>query len=604
MEINKHIVDNLDYYLKLSSPEYAFLLCGDWGVGKTHFIGEFVENKKNTDLKLIKISLFGLKNISDINACIFQELHPILGSKYARLAGNVLKGAISMGVKLDVDSDGTSESTLNTKLDKLDIREFFSDKKTKEIVLIFDDLERSEISTVEVLGFINALVENSKVKVILIANENAIVDGDDGKTYTDFKEKVIGKTFEIKHDFDTVLSHFLDGYSLINYKQSITDVYKRSKLKNLRKFKQSIDDFEYLINKVDDKYKENNQFYKDLVRCFFALSIEIKKGNLSEKDLRKNVPFRWSAENKKTSGDVYTKYFDGQTHLYNGDTWANILFKGDLAEINEETSKLAFFVEKIVEERPDWVKLWNFRELDETEFSKLIESLESELNDLVENNLKIYLHKISLIIYFSKNSLSKISMEHVHELVKDYISEYKASEHWKNTSLSNGGMFDGTGYGYLCDRDDDFINLKKLIVDSSVEAFEQGEIERKKEKVDLALNVIKTSNLESFSEILLGEYSLKPIFNGVEPRVFIDRLLDSDNSTIGKITDVLSKRYTENHIYNGAPSYSYLKSEIDFWIGVQQEINELLPYKQMLKGHLLGLFSKYTITNIINLLSK
>lgn len=604
MEINKHIVDNLDYYLKLSSPEYAFLLCGDWGVGKTHFIDEFVENKKNTDLKLIKISLFGLKNISDINACIFQELHPILGSKYARLAGNVLKGAISMGVKLDVDSDGTSESTLNTKLDKLDIREFFSDKKNKEIVLIFDDLERSEISTVEVLGFINALVENSKVKVILIANENAIVDGNDGKTYTDFKEKVIGKTFEIKHDFDTVLSHFLDGYSLINYKQSITDVYKRSKLKNLRKFKQSIDDFEYLINKVDGEYKKNNQFYKDLVRCFFALSIEIKKGSLSEKDLRKNVPFRSSDENKKTSGDVYTKYFDGQTHLYKGDTWANILFKGDLAKINEETSKLAFFVEKTVEERPDWVKLWNFRELDETEFSKLIESLESELNDLVENNLKIYLHKISLIIYFSKNSLSKISMERVYELVKDYISEYKASEHWKNTSLSNGRMFDGTGYGYLCDRDDDFINLKKLIVDSNIEAFEQGEIQRKKEKVDSALNVIKTSNLEYFSEILLGEYSLKPIFNGVAPRVFIDRLLDSDNSTIGKITDVLSQRYTENHIYNGAPNYTYLKSEIDFWIGVQQEINELLPYKQMLKGHLLGLFSKYTITNIVNLLSK
>ena len=604
MEINKHIVDNLDYYLKLSSPEYAFLLCGEWGVGKTHFIDEFVEKKNNTDLKLIKISLFGLKNISDINACIFQELHPILGSKYARLAGNVLKGAISMGVKLDVDSDGTSESTFNTKLDKLDIREFFSDTKSKEIVLIFDDLERSEISTVEVLGFINALVENSKVKVILVANESAIVDGDDGKTYTDFKEKVIGKTFEIKHDFDTVLSHFLDGYSLIEYEQSIKDVYKRSKLKNLRKIKQSIDDFEYLINQVDDEYKKNSQFYKDLVRCFFALSIEIKKGSLSEKDLRKNVPFRSSDENKKTSEDVYTKYFSDQTHLYNGDTWANILFKGDLAKINEETSKLAFFVEKIEEERPDWVKLWNFKELDETDFSKLIESLENELNDLTENNLRIYLHKISLIIYFSKNSLSKISMERVHELVKNYISEYKASEHWKNTSLPSGRMYDGTGYGYLCDRDDDFINLKKLIVDSNVEAFEQGELQRKKDKVDSVLNVIKTSNLEHFSEVLLGEYRLKPIFNGVAPRVFIDRLLDSDNSTIGKVTDVLSQRYTENYTYNGVPSYTYLKSEIDFWRGVQQEVNELLPYKKMLKGHLLELFSKDTITNVVNLLSK
>lgn len=604
MEINKHIVDNLDYYLKLSSPEYAFLLCGEWGVGKTHFIDEFIEKKNNMDLKLIKISLFGLKEISDINACIFQELHPILGSKYAKLAANVLKGAIRLGVKLDVDSDGTSESTVKTKFDKLDIRKLFSDGKSKEIVLIFDDLERSEISTVEMLGFINALVENSKVKVILVANESAIIDGVDGKTYIDFKEKVIGKTFEIKHNFDAILSHFLEGNSLIEYKQSIKDVYSRSKLKNLRKIKQSIDDFEYLINQVDDEYKKNNQFYKDLVRCFFALSIEIKKGSLSEKDLRKNLPFRLGDESKKTSEGVYTKYFSDQTHLYNGDTWANILFKGDLAKINEETSKLAFFVEKTEKERPDWVKLWNFRELEDAEFSKLIESLESELNKLTENNLKIYLHKISLIIYFSKNSLSKIRMEHVHELVEKYISKYKASKHWKNINLLNIGIYDGTGYGYLCDRDDDFINLKKLIVDSNVEAFEQGEIQRKKDKVDSVLNIIKTSNLEHFSEVLLGEDRLKPIFNDVAPCLFIDRLLDSENSTIGKITDILSQRYTENYIYDGAPSYTYLKSEVDFWKGVQQELNKKLPYKEMLKGHLLELFSKYTITNIVDLLSK
>lgn len=129
MEINKHIVDNLNYYLSLSSPEYAFLLFGEWGVGKTHFIDEYIENRSEEKFKLVKISLFGLKNISDINSSIFQKLHPVLGSKYAKLAGNVIKGALSMGVKLDINSDGASETTLNTKLEKLNISEFFSDKK-------------------------------------------------------------------------------------------------------------------------------------------------------------------------------------------------------------------------------------------------------------------------------------------------------------------------------------------------------------------------------------------------------------------------------------------------------------------------------------------
>ncbi|WP_230850203.1 P-loop NTPase fold protein, partial [Vibrio harveyi] len=81
MEINKRIVGNLDYYLSLPSPEYAFLLCGEWGVGKTYFIDKYIEKKNGRDLRLIKISLFGLKNTSEINSNIFQKLHPVLGSK-------------------------------------------------------------------------------------------------------------------------------------------------------------------------------------------------------------------------------------------------------------------------------------------------------------------------------------------------------------------------------------------------------------------------------------------------------------------------------------------------------------------------------------------
>ncbi|WP_230850197.1 P-loop NTPase fold protein, partial [Vibrio harveyi] len=82
-------------------------------------------------------------------------------------------------------------------------------------------LERSQISTVEVLGFINELVEISQVKVILVANEKVLIEGDDKGIYKEFKEKVIGKTFEIKHDFSSVLCDFLDGSSLSEYKEII-----------------------------------------------------------------------------------------------------------------------------------------------------------------------------------------------------------------------------------------------------------------------------------------------------------------------------------------------------------------------------------------------
>ncbi|WP_318480335.1 P-loop NTPase fold protein [Photobacterium leiognathi] len=603
MEINKHIVDNLHYYLSLSSPEYAFLLCGEWGVGKTHFIDEYIENLSEEKFKLIKISLFGLKNISDINGCIFQKLHPVLGSKYARLAGNVIKGALSMGVKLDINSDGASETTLNTKLEKLNISEFFSDKKSKEIVLIFDDLERSEISTVEVLGFINELVENSKLKVVLIANEKVLIEGSNGDVYRDFKEKVIGKTFEIKHDFSSILCDFLKGYSVSEYKDVIQSVYDQSKLKNLRKFKQSIDDFEYLIRNIDDKYKKNDQFYKDLVRCFFALSIEIKKGSLSEEELRKNIPFRKSTDIKKSSDDIYAKYFNDQAHVYDGDIWANILFKGDLDKINEETSKLALFVEKTEVEKPDWVKLWNFRELEDDEFSSLLERVEGELKSLTEDDLRIYLHKVALVIYFSKNNLSNISIDEVKEIVRKYIDKYQHSHFWKTKLVTGNSFSNGTGYGYFNDQDQDFLDLKSLIIGENERSFNEEILKKKEAEFAEIVTSIKLEQVDRFTDLLLHVYEYKPILHNIEPGLFVDALIQAKNATIVKVNDVICERYSENHYLNNQVKYSYLTEELEFWNGVRGELCQTLSSKAGLKIHLLELFLKYTVSKTINLLS-
>lgn len=599
MEVNKHTTENLDYYLRLSSPEYAFLLCGDWGVGKTHYIDKYIEKKDNENLQLVKISLFGLKSVSDVNSCIFQALHPVLGSKYTRLAGNILKGAISMGVKLDLDSDGTSESTLNTTLDKLNFSELFTDKKSKQIVLVFDDLERTQISTVEILGFINGLVENSKVKVILISNEKTIVDGDDGDIYKSFKEKVIGKTFEIKHDFDSVLAEFLKGYSLIGHEQILKDVYNRSKLKNLRKFKQSINDFEYLINKIDKEYKDNNQFLQDLVRCFFALSIEVKKGGLPEDDLRKNLPFIKGAD----GNEIYMKYFSEQSRLYSGEIWAKILFKGDLDNINQETAKLALFTNS-KKETPDWIKLWNFRELDNLEFSRHISSLEDELNSLDENDLRIYLHKVALIIYFSKSNFTELTISQVKGLVSKYISKFEDTESWRSVNLLSNRRYDGTGYGYICEDDEDFIELKKLIVNSNAKAFELGENKRKKEEVESILSSLTSSDFELFAKIIIEKYRFQPIFHRVDPESFVNSLLNAHNSSIAKVTEVLLSRYDENSSFNGMPVCDCLKIEHDYWVAVEEVITAKLLDIKGLQAHLMGLFSKYTIRNIISLLSK
>ncbi|WP_295056023.1 P-loop NTPase fold protein, partial [Sulfuricurvum sp.] len=158
---NNHIKEYLSNYLILSNPEYAILLSGNWGSGKTYFIENFIDEFKNDNIKFIKISLFGLKNTNSIDEEIFQNLHPLLGSKYAKLAGNILKGALKLGVNLDWNQDGKNDGTANIDLKTFNPLDFFSENKSskQEIVFIFDDLERTEINLKEVLGYINYLVE-------------------------------------------------------------------------------------------------------------------------------------------------------------------------------------------------------------------------------------------------------------------------------------------------------------------------------------------------------------------------------------------------------------------------------------------------------------
>ncbi|HHF6482894.1 TPA: P-loop NTPase fold protein, partial [Haemophilus influenzae] len=183
--MNKHIENYLDLYLEREDVEYATLLTGKWGCGKTYFIKNYIEKKsKEKKYKFIYISLFGLKDIPSVNDAIFEELHPILSHKGVKILGGVLKSAIKLGFKFDLGEDKNDETSVNIDFNKLNP---FDNTEYKDLIFIFDDLERTLISTTEILGFINSICKNENIKTIIIANEDEI--NNDDKTYKRFKEK-------------------------------------------------------------------------------------------------------------------------------------------------------------------------------------------------------------------------------------------------------------------------------------------------------------------------------------------------------------------------------------------------------------------------------
>ncbi|MDM3157127.1 KAP family NTPase [Citrobacter sp. Cf093] len=619
MDLNNHIIDNLNYYLNTSTPEYAFMITGGWGAGKTYFIENFIKeyNKNAIDSqsgnKIIKISLFGFKTTSSIDEMIFQSLHPLLGHRYTKLAGNILKGALKLGCKIDINGDSKPDVDINTSLDKIKFREIFStNTDSGEIIIALDDLERTDIPLKEILGYVNYLVEISKVKVILIANEKILHEKDksseDKNTdiYSKFKEKVIGKTFQIKHNIDNVLDGFLDESEcapLKRHRDVIKNIYIRSDDTNLRKLKQSILDFGYIANYIDEEKFKNEEYSSLLIRVFFALSLEMKSGELSEEKLRNNEPFQSEKDNSDGSNNAFYKYDISYRNLYVGDLWADILFKGDASNLKSATDELVYFKQQKNNEHPLWFKLWNFSTLNEEQFISLTNQLVLEFDSLQKEEHQVYLHKLALIIYFSKNSLISKEIDEINNTVYEYIKTYK--DGWailNNRSFEDIVFGNNTGYSYYNDSDEDFRKLFNLLRSEcksiSDELKHQAEIIRANE----IFTYLSQGNKDELINILYTENQFKPFFNKLNAEDLVKVLLHSSNYITSYFNHIIKERYTSRDTLNGLRAYKYLKIEEEFWIELQNKISKEIPRMPPLKKHFMEQLDT-TIKEIITILS-
>ena len=172
---------------------YAILIDGEWGCGKTYFIKntlipylEIIEktnktaNTKKSKYNIVKketnsdsdkkrqylyISLYGVTDKDDVAKSIFLEafrFKKILKSKGGKIAFGL--GKVLLGGALSFKGITIPKVSLSPD-------DFIS---IKNCVFIFDDLERCSMNTNVLLGYINHLVEHEDIKTIIIANEKEI----------------------------------------------------------------------------------------------------------------------------------------------------------------------------------------------------------------------------------------------------------------------------------------------------------------------------------------------------------------------------------------------------------------------------------------------
>lgn len=156
----------IDKYLLDKTYPYAIMIDGAWGSGKTFFIKQYIDSQLNNK-HYIYISLYGMTDIREINKQI--RIQYYYGSKFAKQKYELTRLGTSIAFDI-LEKKGIKEKYINQCLDLI--------KKGcingSNIVLILDDLERSTVSILDILGHVNGLVEHQGYKVILLANEKEI----------------------------------------------------------------------------------------------------------------------------------------------------------------------------------------------------------------------------------------------------------------------------------------------------------------------------------------------------------------------------------------------------------------------------------------------
>jgi hypothetical protein len=295
---NQHIEDFLKYYFKLPSPpQYAVLLKGKWGVGKTWFLKEIMASLHNPDYRVkthLYVSLYGVASFEEIENDFFRQLHPVLSSKGMALAGKIGKGLLKTTLKIDLDGDGKSDASVATQIPDINLPDYLSN--TEGLILVFDDLERASMDLENLLGYINYFVEHQGYKVIIIANEEELFHKEEKAevSYKRIKEKLIGKTFEIQPRLESAISNFIKEVEsgttqelFNNNIELIKNYYRCSGYWNLRHLRQALMDFSRLIEVISVEFREKEGILEQLLSTYLMFSFEIKSGEISPNDINK-----------------------------------------------------------------------------------------------------------------------------------------------------------------------------------------------------------------------------------------------------------------------------------------------------------------------------
>ncbi|MDY4101278.1 MAG: hypothetical protein SOY39_15230, partial [Lachnospiraceae bacterium] len=235
------------------------------------------------DEKCVSLSLYSVADVGSLCKGLFSSItlnRPKTQNK-ALIAGKLVAKTLYNGLSSHwgIDINYSEEAS----------REVLSLLNLSKTLVILEDLERTRIPILDLMGFVNSLTEIDNVKVLLIANEHELKSklGNESDLYAKIKEKTIYDTIELNpvniSGIKGILNSFKDGgkiqatLSNTSLPDEIFSIMcdKKVDCYNLRSLKYALQKSSDLVNLLN--FSPDPEFLKHILLSILAFTFKKKK---------------------------------------------------------------------------------------------------------------------------------------------------------------------------------------------------------------------------------------------------------------------------------------------------------------------------------------
>ena len=592
----EELVESILDYVRADYTDYAVMINGEWGSGKTYFWNNKIRPKidgmqfNGKIYSTIYMSLYGISNLEEISKKIFIETTQLMDKNVKKHMEGTGKYTIPEYAKTGLNM--ATSFGANPNGEKINYQKFFA---TDDKVLCFDDLERANVDVIDILGYINNFVEHDHIKTIIICNEKELATKlknsnlemktfiatyildkqgelsndekpmveriqdkieyvfDKANDYERIKEKLIGETFEYRPEFNYIINGILMRYEndkeLIRFLREntpyIINTFNKSGTRNLRILKHSLNDFKKIFQMVNTYYPNTNYRIMQTMLIFtVAISFEIKAGKITKDKfvyIQNNEEYKSTVVSSKVFMDnrqFYIKEFDNN-YYYN--------FKSEyrfFKFIEMYVRTRIFDTRKFKEDMEDIIntvdteKLPGYKRLLTEEFWKISDDqfpgvIENVIDDVKQGKIKL-IDTTKLFIYFTY-------------FVQKGLIDYNMAT-IKNIFF-NGMNLSSLNSEYIEDADKELNSLalgeKNLDIDDILAHFYVlNNTLKDKMYTEKANDVLKSipMKMETFYEKFDEECMEIPILKYYDPYQLFQRISCASNEDIMEIKEKLLER--------------------------------------------------------------